>query len=100
MNDRKWKQLFDVARKERPPSPPEGFFETVRQSIGRDAVAERAMGSLFDQLNLLFPRLAWAAAALIFLCVAGELVFSAARPELTDEVAQLSDQGVIDANDF
>jgi hypothetical protein len=100
MNDRKLKQLFDAARREVPPSPPAGFDQSVRQLIVRGgAVVERATVSLFGQLNGLFPRLGWVAAALIVFCVAGDLLLSSG-PALTDEIAQLSDQGILDANDF
>lgn len=94
MNERKLKQLFDAARKEIPPAPADDFDQRVMQSVRREpAPAERPGLSLFDQLNLLFPHLAWAAAAVIVLCIAGELVAAALNlPDISDGVAQLSDQ--------
>src|SRR5215475_941747 len=91
MNDRKLKQLFESARKEPSPTPPAGFDLQVMHAIRREEKVETV--SLFDQLNLLFPRVAWAAAAVICLCVAGELATSALHvPNLTDGLTQFSDQ--------
>ena len=91
MNERKLKQLFGAARKETPPAPPEDFAQRVMQAVRRDAATPPAEVTLFDQLNQLFPRIAWAAAVVLVLCVAGELVSSATQPSFND-VAQLSDQ--------
>lgn len=80
MNDRKLNQLFSVARRETPPAPTEGFERLVMQQISRNPA--RAELSVSDVLNLWFPRLAAAAAAVIVLCVVGEYVSSG--PSLTD----------------
>jgi hypothetical protein len=97
MNERKLNQLFDAARKERAPVPPEGFDQAVLQSVRRDPPsAARPPLSLLDQLNLLFPRLALAAAAIVLMCVAGELAISATTPSLTE----LSDQWILTADEF
>jgi hypothetical protein len=101
MNERKLNQLFGAARKEPAPAPPEGFDQTIMRSVRRDPPsATRPALSLFDQLNLLFPRLALASAAIVLLCVAGELAMSATTPSLTDDVAQLSDQWLLTADEF
>ena len=101
MNERKLNQLFDAARKEAPPAPPEGFDWVVMQAVRRDgAPARPGSGSLLDQLNLLFPKLAWAAVALILLCVAGDFVSAAISPSLSDSVARISDQTALNADGF
>jgi len=101
MNDRKWKQLLGAARREPPPPPPEGFDLLVLQTVRReDAPARREAIALFDQLSLLFPRLAWAAAALIVLCAAGDLISAALNPSLPDSVAQISEQWFFPGNGF
>ena len=93
MNKRKLKQLFEAARKEAPVPPPEGFDLLVMQSVRLDAgVARRGPASILDHLNLLFPRVAWAAVALILICVAGDFVSAELSPSLSDSVAQISEQ--------
>lgn len=88
MNDKKLNQLFDVARREKPAAPAEGFEQLVMQQIQRNPA--RVELTISDVLNLWFPRLAVAAAALIALCVIGE--YTASGPSLTDSALQLSDQ--------
>ncbi len=91
MNERKLKQLFDTARNEPPPLASAGFAAQVMRAVRKEGKEEAV--SLFDQLNRLFPRVAWAAVAVVFLCVAGEFASTALHlPGLTDGVAQLSDQ--------
>ena len=88
MNDKKLNQLFDAARREVAPTPTEGFERLVMQQISRNPA--RAELTISDVLNLWFPRLAAAAAAVIVLCVVGEYVSSG--PSLTDSATQLSYQ--------
>ena len=91
MNERKLKQLFNAARNEPPPAPSDSFDVQVMWAIHREG--KPAAVSLFDQLNRLFPRVAWAAALVIVLCVAGEFASSAMHlPGLNDGLAQISDQ--------
>jgi len=101
MNERKLKKLFEAAWHEPLPAPSAGFAARVLQAIRRDQAAGSGpkTASIFDQLNLLFPRLAWAAVALIALCVAVNFVSPAADlPSLTDGVAQVSDQWLFTAD--
>jgi len=101
MNHRKWKQLFDAARNERPPSPPEGFDQRVLQAVRRNVPpVERKSASVLDQLNLLFPRVAWAAAAVIVLCIAGELASPDTDPGLSEDMAQLSEEWLLSPDGF
>lgn len=85
MNDKKLNQLFDAVRREMAPTPAEGFEQLVMQQISRDP--RRTELSISDVLNLWFPRLAAAAAAVIVLCVIGEYVSSG--PSLADSATQL-----------
>ena len=72
MNHRKLKQLFASARQETAPAPPEDFAADVLRAIRREPpVAAPETISIFDQLNLWFPRLALAASAVIVLCGGG-----------------------------
>jgi hypothetical protein len=57
--------------------------------------------SIFDQLNLLFPRLAWAAAAIIALSVVADWGLTAAGvPGLGDGASQISAQWLLTSNGF
>ncbi|HXS69623.1 MAG TPA: hypothetical protein VN761_12320 [Candidatus Polarisedimenticolia bacterium] len=85
MNDKKINRLFGAARRETPAAPAEGFERLVMQQISR--APARAELSVSDVLNLWFPRLAAAAAAVIILCVVGEYV--SPGPSLTDSATQL-----------
>ena len=94
MNARKWKQLFDAARKKAAPVPPPDFAAGVLRAIRSERrPANAATLSLADQLNLLFPRLAWAAAAIITLSVAADWALTAAGvPGVGAGVSQISAQ--------
>jgi hypothetical protein len=97
MNDRKLKQLFAAARRETASAPPEGFTADVMRAIRHEppAAVPEAI-SIFDQLNLWFPRLALAASAVIVLCVAADYGLTAAGvPNLSDGVSQLSAQWLL-----
>jgi len=74
--------------------PPDDFAADVLRAIRREGpVATRETISVFDQLNLLFPRLALAASAVIVLCLAADYGLTAAGvPGLSDGVSQLSAQ--------
>lgn len=97
MNEKKLKQLFAAARNETAPAPPESFAAGVLRAVRREPVAGYAkILSLSDQLNRLFPRIALAAAAIIVLCVAADLILTAAGvPEVGDGVSQLSAQWLL-----
>ncbi len=97
MNNRKLRQLFASARRETAPAPPEDFAADVLRAIHREppAAAPETI-SVFDQLNLWFPRLALAASAVIVLCVAADYGLTAVgMPSLSDGVSQLSSQWLL-----
>jgi len=102
MNDRKLDQLFHAARHESPAAPPEGFELQMLQAIHRESVATgRETIPIFDQLNAWFPRLAWAAAAIIALSVAADYGLTATgTPGLNDGVSQVSAHWLLSANGF
>ncbi len=102
MNERKWKQLFAVVRKEAAPAPSEDLAANVLRAIrtGRSAEKPETL-SIFDQLNLLFPRLAWTAAAIIAFSVAADWGLTAAGvPDVGDGVSQISAQWFLPPNEF
>ena len=73
MNDQKLKQLFDAARRAPAPEPSPDFAADVLRAARQTGTAPGTHSQLvFDQLNLLFPRVAWAALAVILLCGAIE----------------------------
>jgi hypothetical protein len=94
MNEKKLKQLFASARNEPAPAPPEDFAADVLRAVRHEPPAGVPQTlSLFDQLNLLFPRLVVASAAVIALCVAADLGLTAAGvPDLGDGISQISAQ--------
>ena len=97
MNQKKLKQLFAAARNNAAPAPPEDFAADVLRAIGREpAVVRLAAGSLLDQLNFLFPKIALAAAAIIVLCVAADFGLSAAGlPDLAEGLSQITAQWLL-----
>ena len=91
MNERKWKQLLAAARSEPAPVPSEVLAANVVHAIRAGRHAE--MLSLFDQLNLWFPRLAWAAVVIMVLSIAADWGLTAAGvPGLGDGLTQISAQ--------
>jgi len=89
MNDRKLNQLFSAAKSEPPATANEGFAFLVMQQIQRNPA--RAEPSVSDMLGQWFPRLAVVAAAVIAICVLGEMVVSSNAPSLSESAAQLSE---------
>jgi len=103
MNHRKLDQLFHAVRNEPPASPTEGFDRLMLQAIRREErSASPTTSSLFDQLNVLFPRLAWAAVAVIALSLVADYGLTASgTPGLNDGVAQISTHWLfLSANGF
>jgi len=101
MNEKKLHQLFGAARKETPSLPEPGFENLVLTAIRRESRHAPGTASLFDQLGALFPRLAWATALVVVLCVAADFGLGALGvPSLTDGAAQISDQWLFTANGF
>jgi hypothetical protein len=93
MNDDKLGKIFAAARKENPPAPATGFDFLVMQAIKHEPVPR--VVTMSDQLNALFPRLAWAAVVTIALCVAGDWLAGGAQTSLTDGVTQLSQEWLL-----
>jgi hypothetical protein len=102
MNEQKLKKLFEAARNETAPAPSADFAANVLRAVCREKQIEAAEPfSLSDQLNLLFPKLAWAAVAMIALCVATDFGLTAAGvPNLSDGVSQISSQWLFTGNEF
>jgi hypothetical protein len=102
MNERKLKQLFAAARNEPAPVPSEEFAADVLRAVRRERQTPAPETiSLFDQLNRLFPRLAWAAAVVMVLSVAADYGLTAAGlPGLNSGLAQLSAQWLLTPNGF
>jgi hypothetical protein len=102
MNEQKLKKLFGAARNEIAPAPPANFAASVLRAIRREkpiSIAETF--SIFDQLNLLFPRFALAAAMVIALGVAADFGLTAAGvPDLSDGVSQISTQWLLTPGGF
>lgn len=92
MNDQKLNQLFAAARREAPAVPPAGFEWQVQQALRREPLATESAGVL-EQLSRLFPRLAFASAAVMVLCVTGDWVLQS--PGLTEGVTQLARQWLL-----
>lgn len=88
MNDRKLRKLFEAARSEPQPTPSADFAAEALRAIRRGRWPQPP--SLFDELNALFPRLAWSAAVVIALCVAVDLLIP--TTSLSEDVAQVSEQ--------
>ena len=100
--DKKLKQLFAAARNEAAPAPAPDFAADVLRAVWREpaAIAGEAF-FIFDQLNLLFPRVVLAAATIIVLCVAADFgLTSASLPELGDGAAQVSSQWLFNPGDI
>jgi len=101
MKDQKLDRLFESARKEISAVPPGDFAGDVLRAIRREPqITAPGTFSLFDQLNLLFPRFAIAAAAVILLCVAADYgVTAAGTPSLSEGAAQLSAQQLLPSDE-
>ena len=94
MSEQKLNRLFAAARNETVPVPPEHFAGDVLRAVRREQPASApATLSIFDELNLLFPRLAWLAAMVIALGIVADFGLTAAGlPNLNAGVAQISSQ--------
>lgn len=97
MKETKLKKLFEATRREPVPTPRAGFAEEVLRAIHRERRPEST--SVFDQLALLFPRLACATLVLIGCCVAGDWLSTGLNePGLSESLTQLSDQWLLAGN--
>jgi len=102
MNKTRLNQLFKLARNEPAPAPPEDFAADVLRAVHREpqVTTPKAL-SIFDQLNLLFPRIALAAATIIVLCLAADWGLTAmGMPGLGDGVSQISAQWLLTPEEF
>jgi hypothetical protein len=86
MNEKKLQQLFAAARRAKAPEPTADFATDVLR-LARQTPRDRhepAHGVL-EQLNSWFPRVALGAAAVIVVCVALELGYTAAGSTTPDD---------------
>jgi hypothetical protein len=102
MNGQKLKKLFDTARNQATPVPSADFIAGVLRAVRLEKTVPSARTfSIFDQLNLLFPKLALAATVVIVLGVAADFGLTAAGvPDLSDGVSQISAQWLLTPNGF
>ena len=101
MNEKKLQQLFAAARRSKAPAPSADFAADVlrmARQMPRDQ-QEPARGVL-EQLNSWFPRVALAAAAVIVLCVALELGYSATASASGDDGTVDSSQAFYSVEDL
>ena len=99
MNEKKLNQLFAAARQDAAPTPPTDFAADVLRAVRREPA--RTPWSVFDQLNLLFPRLALAAAAVIVLSVATDWTLTATGlPDIGDSAAQTTSSFPLEAEEL
>jgi len=94
VNDSRLNQLWAAARACPPVEPPEGFVGLVLRVLGQRAPRAETT-SLFEQLSLLFPRLATTALLIIAGAAAFEY-FSGA--DLFSELVEASDQWLLPMN--
>jgi hypothetical protein len=102
MSEQKLKKLFAAARNETAPAPSADFAADVLRAVRREKMdLSPETFSIFDQLNLLFPKLACVAALVIVLGVAEDFGLTAAGvPDLGDGVSQISSQWLFTGNGF
>ena len=101
MNHRKLTELFASARTDAAPVLPKDFAQEVLREIRRQPPAVSGTVSLFDQLSLLFPRIALMASAIIVLCIVLDYGLTAVGvPSLSDGAAQLSVQSFMTPTGF
>jgi hypothetical protein len=102
MNEQKIQRLFAAARNEATPMPSAEFAGDVLRAVRREKqLSSPETFSIFDQLNLLFPRFALAAAIVIALGVATDLGLTAAGvPDLGEGVSEISSQWLFTGNGF
>ena len=92
MSDARLKRLFSAARRAQPEALPEDFPARVMATVRREAGAQPAR-TVLDELDRLFPRLAWTAVLVMALCLAGDLGHSlVAGPDLADGATQWLEQ--------
>jgi hypothetical protein len=102
MNKRKLNRLFELARNEPTPVPPADFAADVLRAVHREPPgAPPEALTIPDPLNRLFPRLVFAMAAVIAVCIAVDFALTAAgMPGLGDGLAQISAQWLLTPDEF
>jgi hypothetical protein len=102
MNEHKLRKLFTAARNEPAPAPSADFMVDVLRVVRHEKqIVSPEAFSVFDQLNQLFPKLAWAAAIVMVLGVATDFGLTAAGiPSLGDGVSQISSQWLFMGDGF
>lgn len=97
MKEEKIKKLFQSAKNEPAPEPPFNFSQSVVSAIQRET-NRLPVSTIFDQLGQLFPRLAWAVALVIGLCLATELYMTGKDSGLSVSVEQVAGEWLFAAN--
>jgi hypothetical protein len=102
MNEQKLKKLFTAAQNETAPLPPAHFAGDVLRAIRSEKQNPLPEAfSVLDQLNRLFPKLAWAAVIVILVGVATDFgLTTAGIPNLSDGISQISSQWLFAGNGF
>ncbi len=99
MKKDKLERLFNAAGNESPPQPGPDFVARVMRDLRKASAPIPA--SVWDQLNALFPRLAFAAAVLIVLCVTTDWVLtSLSGSDLASGVSRLSEEWLFATKGF
>ena len=97
MKPEKLNRLFNAARNQAPPAPSATFDAHVMAALRRAPSQETF--SFLDQINLLFPRIAFASAAVIAGCLLIEVgVGTFSHSDLSSRVAEISEQWIFAAN--
>ncbi len=90
MNTNQLKQLLEAARKATPHPVPADFADNILRAVRQEPTPRAARPfSIFEQLNILFPRLALAAAVVIVLCAIGNFMLPG-----TDDETVFADQAL------
>jgi len=102
MNKRKLNQLFELARRQPAPAPPEDFAADVLRAVRHEPAVDGAEAtSMGDRLIRLFPQIVWAAAAVIILCIGLDVGLTAAgMPDLSDGLSRISSQWLLTPDEF
>jgi len=97
MTNEKNDRLFKAARNEAPPAPDAAFDTRVMAAIRRST--HQQTFSILDRINLLFPRIVFASAAIIASCLLIEVgVGMFSHSDLSSKVAEISEQWIFAAN--
>lgn len=93
MKPDKLDRLFSAAAKAQPPQPGDDFAGDVVRAVRREPARDVVTATFADQLGALLPRVAFAAALIVVLCVAADVALdSIGRTSLSAGVTELSEQ--------